>query len=93
MGPNQQAGMTEELLMRGWPLVLACLTVLVLMGWAYLGLMVADMVETMDMAEAGPGMVIFNFFNQFSGLPAEARAALASICLPTWMSWIMKSCL
>lgn len=83
MDSNQQTGMTEELLMRGWPLVLACLTVLILMGWAYLGLMVADMVETMDMAEAGPGMVIFNFFNQFSGLPAEARAALASICLPT----------
>jgi len=68
---------------RGWPLVLACLTGLCLAGWAYLGLMVADMIPVMDMTDAGPGMAVFNSFNQFAGLPSEARAALAALCLPT----------
>jgi len=68
---------------RGWPLVLACLSGLCLAGWAYLGLMVADMIPVMDMTEAGPGMAVFNSFNQFAGLPPEARAALAALCLPT----------
>ncbi|MCV0425234.1 MAG: DUF2182 domain-containing protein [Roseibium sp.] len=44
--------------------------------------MVADMVPAMDMTEAGPGMGIFNQFNIFDGLSAEAGAALAAICLP-----------
>ena len=71
------------MLMRGWPLVIACLTVLVLMGWAYLGIMIADMISVMDMTEAGPGMGLFNLFNQYAGLPEEARAAIAALCLPT----------
>lgn len=68
---------------RGWPLVLGCLVTLCLLGWSYLGLMVADMVPVMDMTEAGPGMGLFNLFNDFAGLPPEARAALAALCLPT----------
>jgi len=68
---------------RGWPLVLVCLATLSLLGWIYLGIMVADMVPVMDMTEAGPGMGVFNVFNEFAGLPAEARAALAALCLPT----------
>ncbi|WP_037545073.1 DUF2182 domain-containing protein [Stappia stellulata] len=51
-------------------------------GWIYLAAMVADMVPAMDMSELGPGMAFFNSFNIFAGLPAEARAALAIICLP-----------
>lgn len=68
---------------RTWPFVLACIAVLCLSGWAYLIAMVVDMVPVMDMSEAGPGMGILNRFNIFDGLPAEARAALAVICLPT----------
>ncbi|WP_242390240.1 DUF2182 domain-containing protein [Polymorphum gilvum] len=55
---------------------------LALVGWAYLAAMVADMVPVMDMTEAGPGMGLFNAFNLFAGLSAEARAALAVLCLP-----------
>ncbi|WP_425087420.1 DUF2182 domain-containing protein [Stappia sp.] len=51
-------------------------------GWIYLAAMVADMVPAMDMGELGPGMALFNSFNIFAGLSAEARAALAVICLP-----------
>jgi predicted metal-binding membrane protein len=68
---------------RGWPLVVACLAVLALAGWSYLSLMVADMLPIMDMTEAGPGMGLFNAFNIYAGLPADARAALAVLCLPT----------
>lgn len=67
---------------RGWPLVLLVVVALSLAGWSYLLVMVADMVPAMDMTEAGPGMGVFNHFNIFSGLSAEARAALAVICLP-----------
>jgi predicted metal-binding membrane protein len=67
---------------RGWPLVLAVIVLLSLAGWAYLTAMVADMVPAMDMSEAGPGMGVFNAFNLFAGLPDDARAALAVLCLP-----------
>lgn len=81
---SNQAGSTKpEQNMRGWPLVLVLVSILAAAGWAYLIAMVADMVPVMDMSEAGPGMVILNSFNQFAGLPAEARAALAVLCLPT----------
>lgn len=67
---------------RGWPLVLVLIALLSLGGWSYLAAMIADMVPVMDMSEAGPGMGIFNRFNLFAGLPADARAALAVLCLP-----------
>ncbi|MBS8259392.1 DUF2182 domain-containing protein [Roseibium polysiphoniae] len=70
-------------LARGWPWVLACLLGLTLAGWLYLSLMVADMISVMDMTEAGPGMGVFNAFNIYQGLPPEARAAIAALCLPT----------
>ncbi|MBA5776786.1 DUF2182 domain-containing protein [Stappia sp. F7233] len=54
-----------------------------LIGWIYLGLVVADMLPYMDMAALGPGMGVFNSFNLFAGLPEEARAAIAALCLPT----------
>lgn len=53
-----------------------------LVGWAYLGAMVGAMVPVMDMADLGPGMQILNTFNVFHGLSADARAALAVLCLP-----------
>ncbi|MEP2435787.1 MAG: DUF2182 domain-containing protein [Roseibium sp.] len=70
-------------MVRGWPWVFACLVGLTLGGWLYLSLVVADMIQVMDMTEAGPGMGVFNAFNIYQGLPAEARAAIAALCLPT----------
>ncbi len=70
-------------LSRGWPMVLLFVALLTISGWAYLIAMVADMVPVMDMSEAGPGMGVLNEFNLFRGLSAEARAALAVLCLPT----------
>ncbi|WP_417668549.1 DUF2182 domain-containing protein [Roseibium sp.] len=67
---------------RGWPLVLAVLGALVVIGWAYMAAMIADMIPAMDMSETGPGMGLFNIFNSYRGLSAEARAALAVLCLP-----------
>ncbi|WP_298981786.1 DUF2182 domain-containing protein [uncultured Roseibium sp.] len=67
---------------RGWPMVLLFVALLTLSGWAYLVAMVADMVPVMDMTEAGPGMGLLNQFNLFKGLSADARAALAVLCLP-----------
>ncbi len=51
-------------------------------GWLYLGLMVADMVQRMDMGQMGPGMALFNEMNMFAGLAPEVRAQLAALCLP-----------
>ncbi len=51
-------------------------------GWAYLAIMVAVMVPDMDMGALGPGMSVFNAFNNFSGLDAVARAALVALCSP-----------
>jgi predicted metal-binding membrane protein len=80
---SNETGSANRETQRGWPLVLALVALLSVSGWAYLIAMVADMIPVMDMSEAGPGMVILNSFNQFAGLPAEARAALAVLCLPT----------
>jgi len=78
LSPEPEASVNR----RGWPLVLLLVIALSLAGWSYLLVMVADMVPAMDMTEAGPGMGVFNHFNIFNGLSAEARAALAVICLP-----------
>ncbi|TWI93010.1 putative metal-binding membrane protein [Roseibium hamelinense] len=71
---------------RAWPFVSAVVAALSIAGWAYLSAMIAGMVPLMDMSEAGPGMGIFNLFNGFAGLPPEARAALAALCLPDSVS-------
>ena len=69
-------------MVRGWPLVVTFVALLSLSGWSYLIAMLADMIPAMDMSEAGPGMGLFNSFNQFAGLPEDVRAALAVLCLP-----------
>lgn len=69
-------------MVRGWPLVVIFVALLSLSGWSYLIAMLADMIPAMDMSEAGPGMGLFNSFNQFAGLPEDVRAALAVLCLP-----------
>ncbi|WP_422023761.1 DUF2182 domain-containing protein [Roseibium sp.] len=76
---------------RGWPLVLLVVAALTVSGWSYLIVMVAAMVPSMDMAEAGPGMILFNQFNFMRGLPEEARAALAALCLPAGATFGMPS--
>lgn len=76
---------------RGWPLVLAVIAVLTVSGWTYLIAMTAAMVPVMDMSEAGPGMALFNQFNIFRGLPDDARAALAVLCLPAGATFGMPS--
>ena len=53
---------------------------LVAIGWAYLAIMVADMVGQVDMAEAGPGMSVFNMFSAHDGLGALGMDLLRSIC-------------
>lgn len=64
-------------------LVFLAVAAAALIGWIYLGLVVADMLPYMDMAALGPGMGLFNNFNLFADLPKEARAAIAALCLPT----------
>lgn len=76
---------------RGWALVLFVVAALTLSGWMYLIAMVAAMVPSMDMAEAGPGMILFNQFNFMRGLPEETRAALAALCLPAGATFGMPS--
>ncbi|WP_209010710.1 DUF2182 domain-containing protein [Labrenzia sp. PHM005] len=76
---------------RGWPLVIVVVAALAISGWAYLIAMVAAMVPVMDMAEAGPGMSLLNQFNIFRGLPDDARAALAVLCLPAGATFGMPS--
>lgn len=76
---------------RGWPVVVVFVAALAVSGWAYLIAMVAAMVPVMDMAEAGPGMSLLNQFNIFRGLPDDARAALAVLCLPAGATFGMPS--
>ncbi|MBL8574004.1 MAG: DUF2182 domain-containing protein [Hyphomicrobiaceae bacterium] len=64
-------------------LMVAVVLVGTLLGWLYLGAMVAAMLPMTDMSEFGPGMGLLNAFNQFAGLPPEVRKALAVLCTPT----------
>jgi len=57
-------------------------TLLVLCGWTYMALMVADMVSRTDMAEAGPGMSVFNYFSDWAELGDLGRELIRSICGP-----------
>ncbi|MES0808884.1 DUF2182 domain-containing protein [Roseibium sp. SCPC15] len=79
---SERSSLSDPKRTSGWPLVLTTIAFLSIAGWAYLAAMVADMIPAMDMSEAGPGMGIFNQFNIFKGLSAEARVALAALCLP-----------
>jgi predicted metal-binding membrane protein len=93
--PNShRPGKQERFAPRGeqsWLFVLLSVAILCLLGWSYLIAMIADMLPAMDMAEAGPGMALFNNFNLFKGLPAETRAALALLCLPVGSTFGMPS--
>ncbi len=54
---------------------------IVLVGWLYMGVMIAQMLPDHDMRTLGPGMDIFNFFNGVHGMNEVSRALFASLCL------------
>lgn len=80
--PQEEPGIWSLAARHPRAVVLICIGIVSLAGWVYLAAMVAAMLPVMDMGELGPGMALFNAFNIFAGLPAEARALLAAICLP-----------
>ena len=61
--------------------------VAVVLGWLWLGTMVAGMLDGTDMAALGPGMGIFNRLNGMAGLSPELRAGLAALCAPATSTW------
>lgn len=67
--------------------VAAFVAIAFLVGWAWLGAMVAGMLATTDMGTLGPGMGVFNHFNGLSGLSPETRAALTVLCGPVGAVW------
>jgi len=62
-------------------------TIAVLVGWVWLGAMVAGMLATTDMGTLGPGMGLFNRLNGLAELSPETRAALTVLCGPVGTSW------
>lgn len=62
------------------PGIFIALTLLCLMGWVWLGLMIASMAPTSDMNAFGPGMAIVNFLTGIAELPGPLRDALLTIC-------------
>lgn len=79
---TQDHRLRNTILLNPRTIAIAGLTTLVLLGWIYLGLMVTQMIPLMDMADAGPGMAIFNRFSQWAELDDFGRSVLASICGP-----------
>ncbi len=63
-------------------MVYGAIAVATLAGWIYLAAMLAAMPASMDMAELGPGMQLFNRLGEYADLPVEVRAGLAALCLP-----------
>src|SRR5690606_32587972 len=53
---------------------------LVAVGWLWLGAMVADLAPRLDMADAGPGMSLFNLLPDTAGLGPLGLDLLRSIC-------------
>lgn len=75
------------LLARPHVAVAVFVTLAVVVGWVWLGAMVAGMLETTDMGTLGPGMGIFNRLNGLAELSPETRAALTVLCGPVGTSW------
>ncbi|MFD1694288.1 DUF2182 domain-containing protein [Roseibium aestuarii] len=68
---------------RGWGLVVAAVVLLSGLGWLVMALMVVEMIPAIDMGALGPGMGLFNSFGPLAALPADVRATLQVLCLPT----------
>ena len=56
------------------------IAVLVAIGWIWLAAMVADMVPRLDMAQAGPGMAVFDLLRDGGGLGQLGLDLLRAIC-------------
>jgi predicted metal-binding membrane protein len=59
-----------------WALVAS----LVAASWAYLALMIADMLPGRDMGALGPGMAILNLVNGMASFDETTRALFAALC-------------
>lgn len=75
-------GLGERLFAHPRVILWSGVALLVLCGWTYMGLMVVDMVSRTDMAEAGPGMSLFNYFSDWAELGDLGRELIRSICGP-----------
>lgn len=65
--------------------VLLAIVVVAGIGWIYMAAMIYGMLPEMDMGELGPGMGLFNIFNEFGKLDEVGRTLLAAICRPETM--------
>ena len=81
-GETAPNGLAERLFTHPRAILWAGVALLVLCGWVYIGLMVVDMVSRTDMAEAGPGMSVFNYFSDWAELGDLGRELIRSICGP-----------
>lgn len=59
------------------------ITVAAVAGWIWLGLALIYVLKTSDAASLGPGMAALDRFSALGDLPAEVRAALATLCAPS----------
>ena len=66
--------------------VFAAVFAIAAIGWFYLALIIVDMIPAMDMSRLGPGMKVFNVFNDFGKLDEVGLALLAAICQPADMA-------
>ena len=81
-GETAPNGLAERLFAHPRAILWTGVALLVLCGWVYVGLMVVDMVSRTDMAEAGPGMSVFNYFSDWAELGDLGRELIRSICGP-----------
>lgn len=59
------------------------ITIAAVAGWIWLGLALIYVLKTSDAASLGPGMAALDRFSALGDLPAEVRAALATLCAPS----------
>lgn len=59
------------------------ITIAAVAGWIWLGLAVIYVLKTSDAASLGPGMAALDRFSALGHLPADVRAALATLCAPS----------
>jgi predicted metal-binding membrane protein len=62
----------------------ACLVVLVALGWLYLALMVAGMVGMGEAGALGPGMGAFDWIARLLGMGDFGRSVLEALCRPAF---------
>lgn len=73
-------GMAVALMTRPKVVAWSGIAALVALGWVWLAAMIADMAPRLDMAEAGPGMAVFNLLRDTDGLGQLGLDMLRSIC-------------